>query len=116
MGTHNQKALERCQARQEEEQRELDEKKTLIETKLSRAAENRNDPAEKARAYNAKDQAKLSNMASEQHEAVECQKARIEAKLIEAATRREGVIEQVKAAAAQSAAPRATASQSPVKG
>lgn len=41
--------------------------------------------------------------------------ARIEAKLTGAASRREDLIGQVKATAAQSAAPRATASQSPSK-
>jgi len=44
----------RAQARMEEEQREIDTKKTQIEEKLTRAATLRVDPAEKARAYNQK--------------------------------------------------------------
>ena len=52
--THNEKVLERAQRLQEEEQREADIKKTLIEEKLNRAATNRADPAEKARVYNQK--------------------------------------------------------------
>lgn len=50
--THNEKARERVQRIQEEEQREADLKKTQIAEKLNRAATNRADPAEKARVYN----------------------------------------------------------------
>lgn len=52
--THNEKARERVQRIQEEEQREADLKKTQIAEKLNRAATNRADPAEKARVYNQK--------------------------------------------------------------
>ena len=52
--THNEKARERVQRIQEEEQREADIKKTQIAEKLNRAATNRADPAEKARVYNQK--------------------------------------------------------------
>jgi|EP00354_Favella_ehrenbergii_P011142 hypothetical protein len=52
---------------------------------------------------------------SGQQEEADTRKARIEAKLTEAASRREDLIGQVKATAAQSAAPRAAASQSPSK-
>ena len=50
--THNLMAIARVQEKQEQELRELEEKMTLIEEKLTRAATNRADPAEKARAYN----------------------------------------------------------------
>jgi len=113
--THNEMALAKVHAKIENEQQALDSKKTQIEEKLTRAATKRSDPAEKARAYNAKVQEKLEHLVSETQEAADSRKARIEAKLIEAASRREEVIGQVKAAAAQSAAPRASASQSPTK-
>ena len=106
----------RDRARIAEERKELDTKKTQIEEKLVRAANNRADPAEKARAYNQKVQEKLTVIASDHQFEADSRMARIEAKLIEAANRREGVIEQVKSTAAQSAAPRgAAASQSPEK-
>lgn len=75
----------------------------------------RSDPAEKARAYNAKVQEKLESLVTGNQEAAELRKARIAAKLTEAASRREEVIDLVKATAAQSAAPRAAASKSPSK-
>jgi len=103
------------QTRDFTEQEALVNKKTKIEEKLTRAATKRADPAEKARAYNAKVQEKLSTMAVDQQEAAQSRKARIEAKLTVAASRREELIVQVKATAAQSAAPRAAASQSPTK-
>lgn len=103
------------QTKIENEQHAKDSKKSQIEEKLTRAATKRTDPAEKARAYNAKVQEKLESLVSEHQEAADSRKARIEAKLTEAASRREEVIGLVKAAAAQSAAPRATASQSPSK-
>ena len=49
---HNLMALARAQARQEEEQREIDTKKEAMQHKLSRAEQNRTDPSEKAREYN----------------------------------------------------------------
>lgn len=51
---HNLMALARAQARQQEEQREIDSKKSAIEEKLNRAANNRVDPSEKAREHNQK--------------------------------------------------------------
>ena len=69
--THNDMALARAQQRQEEELRELDSKKTQIEEKLTRAATNRPDPAEKARAYNQRVQERLSSLVSVQQEAAE---------------------------------------------
>jgi len=42
----------------------LDTKKFQIEEKLTRAAVKRTDPAEKARAYNAKVQERLENLVS----------------------------------------------------
>lgn len=50
--SHNEMAQARAQARVEEEQREIDSKKTLIEEKLTRAAENRVDLSEKAKVHN----------------------------------------------------------------
>lgn len=109
-------AQARAQARQEEEQRELDSKKTQIEEKLSRAAENRVDLSEKAKAHNAKVQEKVSIALSTEQEAAGSRLARMEAKLSEAASRREDKIEQVKTTAAQSAIPRgAASSMSPSK-
>lgn len=55
-------AIARVQARQETEQQALDSKKTQIEEKLTRAATKRVDPAEKARAYNAKVHEKVSSI------------------------------------------------------
>lgn len=49
---HNLMALARAQNHQEEEQRELDSKKSAIEEKLTRAASLRVDPSEKAREHN----------------------------------------------------------------
>lgn len=92
--------MERAQARTLLEQQALDTKKSLIEEKLCRAANKRADPAEKARAYNAKVQEKLSTMATDQQEAADTRLARIEAKLTGAASRREDLIVQVKATAA----------------
>ena len=43
----------------------MDSKKTQIEEKLNRAATKRPNPAEKARAYNAKVQEKLEHLVNE---------------------------------------------------
>lgn len=58
--THNELARERAQKHQEEEQREADQKKSQLEEKLTRAATNRADPAEKARVYNQKVQERVT--------------------------------------------------------
>ena len=57
--------MARAQARLEEEQREMDTKKTQIEEKLTRAATLRIDPAEKARTHNQKVQEKVTNINEE---------------------------------------------------
>jgi len=57
--------LTRAQARLEEEQREMDTKKSQIEEKLTRAATLRIDPAEKARTHNLKVQEKVTNINEE---------------------------------------------------
>jgi len=108
-------AAAKKQSKVEKEEQALDSKKTQIEEKLTRAATKRQDPAEKARAYNAKVQERRETLVNETQEAADLRKARIEAKLNEAASRREEVIERMKAAAAQSAAPRVNSSQSPAK-
>ena len=99
----------RAQARMEEEQREIDTKKTQIEEKLTRAATLRVDPAEKARAYNQKVQEKVTNINSEQMTGADERKQRIDAKLEEATLRREEAIELAKQKAALSAVPRGAA-------
>lgn len=64
-------ALARAQARQQEEQRELDSKKSAIEEKLNRAAIKRADPSEKAREHNAKVHEKVTSVMSEMSESAE---------------------------------------------
>ena len=108
-------ALARAQARQRDEQRELDSKKSAIEDKLTRAANNRADPSEKAREHNQRVQEKVTTVMSELSESAESMKVRIETKLNEAASRRENALEQVKTTAALSATPKSAASQSPQK-
>jgi len=103
---HNLLIHTRAQARLQEEQREIDSKKTQIEEKLTRAANLRSDPAEKAKVHNQKVQEKVTNAVTCQMEAADSRKQRIDAKLEEAASRRGEVIEQVQQKAAQSAVPR----------
>jgi len=85
-------ALAKIQSKIENEQQAMDSKKSQIEEKLTRAATKRTDPAEKARAYNAKVQEKLETLVTEAQEASGSRKARLEAKLSEAASRRQEVI------------------------
>jgi len=97
---HNLLIHTRAQARLQEEQREIDSKKTQIEEKLTRAANLRSDPAEKAKVHNQKVQEKVTNAVTCQMEAADSRKQRIDAKLEEAASRRGEVIEQVQQKAA----------------